>query len=124
MSLISCSNADSTDEINKLLGEWNLISYEGGKSGASCEYEEGDIVWTFSNSNLTIKNDPFLFSVCSPVMSNNPLKYSTINNDQGLFLVIDNIERGAITFIEDGFSLNPNKRSDGDLADSPIWTFK
>lgn len=121
VALISCSK----DDKNKmLLGEWDLISYSGGISGVSCQFDEGVIVWTFSDDDLIIQNKPTLFDDCAPSISVDTFTYSTIENDRGIFLLVSDAERGALTFTETGFMLNPNRYSDADLADAPMWIFE
>ena len=120
MIFISCSSDDSNDE---LLGSWSLVEVTGGISGASCTFDTNKIIWTFRDSDMVIENDFSLFD-CAINTSQESYTYSTIENNRGLFLVIDGNERGSITFTENGFTLNPNEHSEHELADAPFSIFE
>ena len=58
--LISCNEDEIAPETTDLLsGEWNLINYSltggltQGIGGSDCNYEIGDIIWTFDTENMT-----------------------------------------------------------------------
>ncbi len=126
--LTSCSDNDSRKS-DRFIGEWSLVAVEGGITGVACIFEIGDITWMFEEADLTIKNDVLYpeqlsSSDCSINFSKKTSSYFTIENDRGLFLIVDDIEIGAIVFTTNGFWIDKNKHSDNDLADAPIWTFE
>jgi len=51
--LISCE--DEEENIDPIIGSWNLIQLTGGLAGIDENYAPGDIVWTFSEDRLFIE---------------------------------------------------------------------
>lgn len=53
--LIGCQQDD--ENINPIIGSWNLIQLTGGFAGVQQNYNPGDIVWTFDEDILTIEDN-------------------------------------------------------------------
>ena len=76
ISSISCQQDD--ENINPIIGSWNLIQLTGGFAGVQQNYNPGDIVWTFDEDVLTIEDN--LTNI------EDELQYVLIEHENSLFM--------------------------------------
>ena len=124
--LTSCSlDNDNTDAPEIILVTWHLIETNGGIAGINDQFNLDTIIWSFSGANgsLVVENnnttDTKQDLLDSGIYS---FTISTINEEN--FIFIDDIEYGQITIVTDGFTIDENNRTNGQLADGFVYTFQ
>jgi len=75
--LISCE--DDEENIDPIIGSWNLTQLMGGLAGVDENYASGDIVWTFSEDSLFIEGS-------SPFIAEGANSYLIVEYGDSLFL--------------------------------------
>ena len=118
----SCSKTETPED--DLKGAWNLTNLSGGLAGLDCDYQDGDIVWTFDDSDLEVVNNLTENTICNSVTPASSSSYSILESNGEEFLLLDGSEIGQIIISTNGFTLNQNKFSDAEGADGFFMMFE
>lgn len=124
------SNNDSFDDINYLT-QWHLTNVTGGVAGIDDEFDLGVVIWTFKDENdtksLSIVNEN-IDTTKEDFLDSGEYTYSEIEENSITYLVINNIEYGAITFPANSTTtnlvLNTNQLSNATGSDGFVYTFQ
>ncbi len=127
----SCDTDESQDDLqvnSGLVGTWNAVKTSGGIAGFSCDYQEGELVFTFdSEDNLTIINNILNTSaICGGQeigISVEDHKYGVLDSNDKKYLLVDDNELGEIVVSSNEFTLNQNNSSNGTGADGFFLSF-
>ena len=53
--ILACTKSDTPAE--EISGSWNLVKVRGTIAGIEQDYPIGDIIWTFDNGNIIVRNN-------------------------------------------------------------------
>jgi hypothetical protein len=127
----SCSvnrGDDVPTEQNTVI-QWNLINVRGGVAGVNHNFELGEIIWVFDDSNgiLSIENNNTDDTLEDGFNSGNYTFYYIDDDFLNLYITIGDTEFGSITISENNlyFIINQNETStNGTGADGFIYLFE
>jgi hypothetical protein len=104
-----------TDPLN---GSWNLINVSGGFAGINENFPAGSIIWTFNATaaTLSVVNNDTTNALFDGLPSGN-YAYSIFEVDKDSFLMVDAVEWGGLSFLQDELIINQNAMSNGSGAD-------
>lgn len=125
--LTSCLQDDNNVTANQetTITQWHLINVTGGFAGVNHNFEMDVIIWTFDNGTLYVQNNN-PDDTLEDGLDTGTYSQSFLEEDEKLFLFIENIDYGLITISEDEqiFTLDQNITSTANGADGFIYKFK
>ena len=125
VSIWSCTVDNNNGSQTNYKVEWHLTAVSGGLSGVNETFNMGSVIWTFNeftgvltvvnNNEDTTKEDSY---------DSGSYPYSIENLNSKLFLSVDDIEIGEVTFpSQTQFIIDQNSTSQGSGADGYVYKF-
>jgi len=116
--LTSCSNDDSNQSIiTRLQQEWHFTSFFGAE-GPQCDFNRGDMIYTFSVSELHVEDNYLEDDICSEIWyQGGTYDYEVRTIDGTEFLFVDDREEGRISFVDNDLLIESWVKSSGDIID-------
>ena len=117
----SCTNNGNNDGQTET---WNLTNISGGIAGVNNDFQQGTIIWILNpqSSTLTIENnntDNNYDGFDSGIYA-----YNIQNISGKSFMIIEGIEFGGITILQNEIIIDQNLTSNGSGADGFILRFE
>ena len=107
---VGCEKQGLENPVN-LKGTWNLSNMSGGLAGINQDFNEGEVVWTFSGSQVSIKNN-IDESAGYGMPETTTLNYSIQNYQGSYILLLNNQNFGVINLSGTSLSLD-DRNADG-----------
>ena len=117
---ISCCNDDddTTAETQPIAGEWNLKHAQGGLAGVNDTYEDGIIVWTFSDdgTTLVVENNNTEDAIYDGLESGTyACTYLSTDGTTTSLIIDETLDLGILTINGSTMTLDENVAADGFL---------
>lgn len=115
---MSCSSDDDKNaQESSLIGEWHVVHLTGGIGGVDEYPERDEIVWIFTQDELTVI-DAFLGSPGDPVTRS----YEVVTVQGATYLTINGQDFGKFSLANDQLFIDTNKLPAGGGNDGYLYT--
>ena len=121
-SILSCNSESDGGDITQGVGPWNLVNIKGGVNGTDTDIDRGAITWVFNDLNFTLFVTNNIGGIPTGIDDGeHDWRIEESGNEE--FLIIDDVEYGAITLGSNTLTLNQNITSSGSASDKYILRF-
>lgn len=118
LGISCCNDDDDNSETQAIAGEWNLKHVQGGIAGVNDTYDDGVIVWAFSDNGATlvVENNNTEDVIYDGLESGTySCSYLTTNGTTVSLIVDETIGLGFVTIDGTTMTLDENVAADGFL---------